>query len=111
MHKVQHAEKASGKTSSPSVFTPFVEKAPDTADLGLKPEPQDKVDRLMQKLSIYLQYVRASGKRNSKYVIGRQCPGLVTDYASPAKKGMTDREKFLLILPKYNELMGTNYLA
>jgi hypothetical protein len=92
-------------------FSKFVEEPPLIKNLGLPPKPQDEVDALMQNPPKYIQYVCAKN-RGSKYIIGRNCPNASgTDISSSTSTKVSDRDKFLQIMKKYNELMSTNYLS
>ena len=96
--KEHYEEKKNEKEIQKTPFEKFIEKMPSKNDLGLKPEPKDEVEKLMRKPPIYIQYQKESEKRGSKYVIGRQCQGLKTDFTSTTSKKVSDREK---ISPNY----------
>jgi hypothetical protein len=96
-----------------SIFTPFKENIPSQDSLPKIADPKeftDPVERLMHHLPRYIQYIKPTEKRGSKYVISRLCPGLTTDYGSSGSKSISDRDKFMSIVPKYNELMGVTLL-
>jgi hypothetical protein len=91
-------------------FQQFIEKTPEISELGIKPEPTTNIGKLMAKPPKYIQYIKASDKRGSKFVIGRQCPGLTTDISSSGSKLLSDEDKFLQIIEKYDQITGSNYL-
>lgn len=91
------------------IHTQFVEKTPSIDQLVLPPEPTTPFERLMAKPPTYIQYIKPTDKRGSKYVISRLCPGATTDISSSSSKKISDTDKFIQIITLYDQLRGTDY--
>jgi hypothetical protein len=78
-----------------------------SSDLSLRPTFSTPLEKLLIHLPTYIQYVKPTSTRGSKYVINRNItPEGQKDVCSSGSKALSDKQKFISILPKYCEFMN-----
>jgi hypothetical protein len=73
-------------------------------------DDDDEIDLLMKSPPSGIQYVKATDKRGSKYVISRRLtPEGRSDISSTGKRSVSDKNKFIEVYEIYKKILSNEY--